>query len=1147
MKNLTLLIGILCLNLSIYAQNPQPNIIVVIADDLGWSQVSTGNTNYNNPSDFYETPNIETLANEGISFPNAYAAPTCSPSRSAFLSGQYAPRSTNNLYIQNDLNVTNQTVSLVGPDQGINGTVEIPSSTITIAETLKSAGYTTAHLGKFGVGDPSGSNNNGPLDQGFDYNYGGTSANGPGSYFASNGSFGTDIGPELDAYASNYSSSESSQLAGDNSLTGTPKHVTDALTDAAIDFMDANNQSPFYLQFWQYAVHTPYTNANARPDLLAKYQAKEITNPSQMGQTKVGQAAIAEGMDQSIGRLIDYLETTADPQNPGHMLSENTLVVFFSDNGGTYNSNGGGPLNGFKGSMKEGGIRVASIAWGPSFIGNSGSINETPIHNIDWYPTLSELGGATLPGGGYPIDGESFVPILNGTNSTTTRENVFFHFPGYRVNNNLDERPQTFVRSGVYKLIHYYETASYVMYDVVNDPGENTDVLIGNPSNDILCEAERMSQAMIDWINDVNAPLPTYASNGQEVPLPYLIAGCVGCTAGSSCDDGDPCTTNDVNDASCNCTGTFADADNDGVCDANDQCPGTDDALIGTSCDDGDPCTSGETYDSSCGCTGGSLVDSDNDGVCDLYDQCPGFDDALIGTTCDDGDPCTSGETYDNSCGCTGGVFQDADSDGVCDANDQCPGTDDAIIGTACDDGDDCTINDVYNNSCGCAGQPGVDTDNDGVCDANDQCPGFDDALIGTTCDDGDPCTSGETYDSSCGCSGGVFQDADSDGICDANDQCPGTDDALIGTSCDDGDACTTNDIYDSNCGCSGTFQDADSDGVCDANDQCPGTDDAIIGTSCDDGDDCTTNDVYDASCGCAGTFADSDGDGVCDNDDVCPGGDDTIDNNNNGTPDACEGCSYALIDFNDFNSGWGTWNNGGSDSRISTKDAPYANGGTGKCVRLRDNSSTSITTTDNLDLSEYEELTVNFNYYARSMDNSNEDFWLQVSTDGGSSFTTVEEWNRDDEFVNNQRYFESVVIAGSFSTTTQLRFRCDASNNSDFVYIDDVEITGCSTNSSSRLAQPSPTEGNETQIQNVEEEIEVSVYPNPVSDILNVSVGSDAEKEISIYDVTGFLVHKEHVSKTTASVNVTALSQGVYFATIHVGNQIISVRFIKL
>lgn len=497
---------------------------------------------------------------------------------------------------------------------------------------------------------------------------------------------------------------------------------------------------------------------------------------------------------------------------------------------------------------------------------------------------------------------------------------------------------------------------------------------------------------------------------------------------GTSCDDGDACTTGDVYDANCGCSGTFQDSDNDGVCDADDQCPGLDDALIGTACNDGDACTTGDVYDTNCGCSG-TYTDTDNDGVCDAEDQCPGQDDALIGTACDDGDACTTNDVYDANCGCSGTLI-DSDNDGVCDADDQCPGLDDALIGTACDDGDACTTGDVYDANCGCSGTY-ADSDNDGVCDAEDQCPGNDDALIGTACDDGNDCTTGDVYDTNCGCSGTLI-DSDNDGVCDADDQCPGLDDSLIGTACDDGDACTTGDVYDANCGCSGTYTDSDNDGVCDANDQCPGSDDALIGTACDDGDECTENDVYDANCGCSGTVI-----------------------------EGCGGCTYVTIDNNDFEGGWGIWNDGGSDcARVAS--TTYANSGS-YSIRVRDNSGvSSSTTTDDLDLSGYSELTINFSFYANSMENG-EDFWLQISTDGGSSYTTIGDWNRGVEFENGQSINETVVYAGVFSSNTRLRFRCDASGNNDQIYLDDITITGCQ----GATPEPTCTDG----IQNGDEE----------------------------------------------------------------------------
>jgi len=520
---------------------------------------------------------------------------------------------------------------------------------------------------------------------------------------------------------------------------------------------------------------------------------------------------------------------------------------------------------------------------------------------------------------------------------------------------------------------------------------------------------------------------------------------CDGSLSGLACSDLDPCTTNDIFDGNCNCSGTLADSDGDGVCDGLDVCDGGDDAIdgdndgvpnfcdgcatdcpdadcdsvcdaddicangddtrdmdgdgipdycdpcddiIGTPCNDGNACTSNDIYDSDCNCVG-TFIDTDNDGVCDSDDLCPGSDDTAdadgdtIPDACDncdhtvsegvnliirlddypeetswdlkdiDGTVVASGGTYgsipdgsivieelcdlDNGCFdftiydaygdgiccnygtgyyilrnssgetlATGGDFAasditsfciqeedcsslggDSDGDGVCDANDQCPGLNDALIGTSCDDDNDCTINDVWGMDCNCTGTIS-DSDNDGVCDADDQCPGLNDALIGTSCDDGNDCSVNDVWGMDCNCTG-TITDSDNDGVCDADDLCPGIDDAIIGTSCDDGDVCTTNDVYDSNCNCLGTLADSDNDGVCDANDQCPLLNNALIGTSCDDGDECSTGDVWGTDCNCAGIISDTDGDGVCDQNDICEGGDDTIDTDNDGIPDFCD------------------------------------------------------------------------------------------------------------------------------------------------------------------------------------------------------------------------------------------------------------------
>ncbi|MFK2820989.1 sulfatase-like hydrolase/transferase [Flavobacteriaceae sp. LMIT009] len=533
---ITLLWVLMLLSGLLYSQSP--NVIVIIADDMGWNQVSTPLTNLNNPSDFYETPTLETLATQGIAFPHAYVnGANCAPTRAALLSGQYAARPHNNIFNVDDLNRgnTSSNSTLIGPDMGLasnNNIDEIPSSAITIAETMKTAGYTTAHFGKYHVGEYESANtsNNAPTDQGFDYNYGGGTDGGPGSggYFALTTSapysFGSQVGPELDVYADPYTEAESQLLAGDSSLTGTNKHLTDALTEAALDFMEAEKSNPFFMHFSNYAIHGPFNSSDARPDLRAKYDAKAISNPSSMDHdSKPGQAALAEGMDQAIGRLIDYLKTTDDPRNPGKKLSENTLVYFIADNGDAIKRTPQAPLKGMKGEYSEGGIRSVTIAWSEAtWLANKGTVNHTPIIAFDLYPTLAEMAGASLPGGGYDIDGASQWQMLtNGT--PMTREAIYWHFPGYLLDSKRDSRPTSIIRKGDYKLRYNYETLSYELYDLVNDMGEVTNLLAGSPDTATLTIANDMSTLLRNHLIDTNAPLPTYRSDGSTCPLPFII------------------------------------------------------------------------------------------------------------------------------------------------------------------------------------------------------------------------------------------------------------------------------------------------------------------------------------------------------------------------------------------------------------------------------------------------------------------------------------------------------------------------------------------------------------------------------------------------------------------------------------------------
>jgi len=375
----------------------------------------------------------------------------------------------------------------------------------------------------------------------------------------------------------------------------------------------------------------------------------------------------------------------------------------------------------------------------------------------------------------------------------------------------------------------------------------------------------------------------------------------------------------------------------------------------------------------------------------------------------------------------------DDDDDSICNSADLCPNFDDNLIGQPCNDGNSCTIGETYNLSCGCSGGVFQDTDGDGVCDANDICPNFDNSLIGQACNDGDPCTVGETYDVNCACSGGLFLDSDNDGICEANDVCPNFDDNLNGQPCDDGDPCTAGDIY-SGCVCvSGTTGDSDNDGVCDAQDQCPNSNDNLIGQACDDGDICTTGEVYNSQCNCSGgVYQDSDNDGVCD-----------------ALDDSC-----VTTNFENFELNSGIWQSNGIDAaRVSSPNSPSGNAS----FRIRDNSGlASSMSSIALDLTITDAAIIKFKFHTKLL-SGNENFILEISRDGGSSFQQIKQWVQGTDFTNNIIYEDQVPLTSSqISNSTVFKFTCYGSINSDEVYLDDIRIETCPSDCIAAIYQTS-------------------------------------------------------------------------------------------
>lgn len=259
-------------------------------------------------------------------------------------------------------------------------------------------------------------------------------------------------------------------------------------------------------------------------------------------------------------------------------------------------------------------------------------------------------------------------------------------------------------------------------------------------------------------------------------------------------------------------------------------------------------------------------------------------------------------------------------------------------------------------------------------------------------------------------------------------------------------------------------------------------------------------------------------------------------------------GCTDTDVDFNNFESGWGIWNDGGSDCRRSINDAAFANSGN-YCVRIQDNTSTSVMTTDNLNLAGFEEVTISFNYIASSMENG-EDFWLQASVDGGASYQTLTTYARGTDFQNGVREFETVVITGTFSSTTRFRFRNDASTNNDRIYIDDVDISGCANGArmSNEELLAAPAVSNDAPSLS-----QVVLFPNPTSDVLNVDFifGQDFDAQVQVYvtDITGKTIQQlqwtANNGKQRQTLDVSQFAPGIYMLHMISGEERISQKFV--
>ncbi|MEW4530397.1 sulfatase [Maioricimonas sp. JC845] len=444
----------------------RPNFVFFLVDDLGYMDIGA-----NNPDTFYETPNVDRLAESGMRFTNGYAAnPVCSPTRYSIMTGAHPSR----------VDATN---FFSGRREGrfrpapLNDRMAVDE--VTLAEALQQAGYRTAFLGKWHLGPTE---EFWPDNQGFEFNVGGHDRGSPpGGYFAPFRNPRLEDGPN-------------------------GQHLTQRLTDEAISILEQVQNDPFLLYLSFYTVHTPL---QAPKDLVEKYRkkAEKVSDLNEFGdeeqvfpvdrprrvrqvQRHATYAAMVETMDTSVGRVLAKLDELG--------LSENTVVCFTSDNGGLSTSEGSPtsnlPLRGGKGWLYEGGIREPYLIRWPG-VTEPGSVCDVPVVSMDFYPTILDIAGLPLRPEQH-LDGVSLVPLLK-QEGDLARDALFWHYPHY---SNQGGIPGGAIRVGDYKLIERFEDGRVHLYNLADDIGERHDLAEQMPER-----VDAMRRRLHDWYVEVDA------------------------------------------------------------------------------------------------------------------------------------------------------------------------------------------------------------------------------------------------------------------------------------------------------------------------------------------------------------------------------------------------------------------------------------------------------------------------------------------------------------------------------------------------------------------------------------------------------------------------------------------------------------------
>ena len=439
-----------------------PNIIFILADDLGWADLPVYGNHFN------EAPNLDRLAANGMRFTNAYAASAvCSPTRASIISGQYPARVGIIDFITGHWRPYEQVTV------PINRTQYLPLDTYTMGELMKDAGYTTGYFGKWHLGGKD----HYPEKQGFDQSV------------VFRGFQFIDIGEKLDP---------PQDIPKD-------KYLAEALTDLSLDFIDQHKQEPFFLFLSHFDVHVPLDADSAA---IQKY----LNKPKVAGYpSNAIYAGMIEAIDRSLGRIMNKLEAEG--------LDQNTMILFFSDNGGLVKrfddkpaiadrrmdiypndtlriiATSNAPLRAEKGTLYEGGIREPLIVSWPRQI-QAGSVSHTPATSVDFIPTFAAISGVDLPQH-QVFDGQSILPQLLGQSPVQDRA-LYWHYPVYH-----HDVPASAVRLGNWKLIENLVDGSTALYNLSIDPGELDDL-----SQQETAKRDELQAMLSAWRAEVGARLP---------------------------------------------------------------------------------------------------------------------------------------------------------------------------------------------------------------------------------------------------------------------------------------------------------------------------------------------------------------------------------------------------------------------------------------------------------------------------------------------------------------------------------------------------------------------------------------------------------------------------------------------------------------